>query len=362
MKKKLLSLLLIPSAFSSLIGCSSKKDVLTFGTYINQTIFTLDYLSNSELLNKTESNEVFLLAVYQGSYSEGCACWSTFENIIARYMNKYNERVYVYNAQEQDESVSHLKISKINESSPSLYVFNGKKQLARFNENSSKDQAIFTDTSCQAMEKRVHKIVNRPKVYFVNDDYLKENLNKSSNTVLSFIRRECGDCKYVLPNVIIPYIKQNNIKSNLWIFDLQDTYNISKSETATEEEKRQYQELKDRYGLSVSGNSTYGYQEGVVPTTQYYENGILKDTSVFFNDVVSQKEDESYYISDSYYSEERLQNLHYLKGVNFTTTLKGMTLENTSVLSTQSGQLYWSQEKASEYHMPILKAFLKYYC
>ena len=361
MKKNRLVLLLIPLAFSSLTSCSSSKGFLTFGTYVNQSIESLETLSNSQLISKADSNETFLLAVYQGGYSEDCKCWITFQNIITYYMNRYNERVYVYDGQKQDDSLAHLKIEKINDSSPSLYIFKGNDQIAKFSEMRSKDKGIFTDTTGEAMYKRVHKVVNRPKAYYVDDDYLKENLSKSPKTILSFVRRDCGDCNYVIPNVIIPYINNNKLKSNLWIFDLQDLFNLSKSETATKEEKEQYQTLKNSYGLSASGNAAYGYQEGVVPTTHYYENGVLKDASVFFNDAVTQREDESYYISDSYYSEERLSNLHYLKGVNFTTCLKNMELENTSVLYTQSGKPYWSQSKASEYHTPLFKAFLDYY-
>lgn len=361
MKKKLLVLSLIPIAFSSLIGCSSKKDVLTFGTYINQAITSLDVLSNEELLTKANNNETFLLAVYQGSYSEDCLCWSTFQNIIASYMNKYNERVYVYNAQGKDDTISHLKIDKYEESAPSLYVFSGNKQLAKFSEKNSKDKSIFGDTTCQAMYQRVHKVINKPKIYYVDDAFLKENLGKTSKAIVSFVRKGCGDCSYVLPNVIIPYIKQKNTKNDLWLFDMQDVYDISKCETASEEEKGQYQALKDYYGLSVSGNATFGYQEGVVPTTHYYENGVLKDASVYFNDSVSIKEDGSYYVSDSYYSSERLINLTYLKDVKFTTILKDMTVQNNNVLFTKNGNPYWSQEDAAKYHTPILKAFLDYY-
>ena len=361
MKKKCLVLLLVPFAFSSLTSCSSSKESLTFGTYVNQTLQSLEVLSDSQLINKADSNETFLLAVYQGGYSETCDCWITFQNIITSYMNKYNERVYVYDAQGQDGTTAHLKIEKINESSPSLYIFSGNTQLAKFTENRNKDKGIFTDTTCESMHKRIHKVVNKPKAYYVDDNYLKENLANSSKTIISFVRRKCGDCNYVIPNVIIPYINSKNIKANMWLFDMQDLYDLSNAETASEEEKKIYQGVKDRYGLSTTGNETYGYQKGVVPTTQYYENGILKDASVFFNETVEQREDESYFISDSYYSEERLQNLHYLKDVNFTTCLKGMELQNTSVLHNQSGKPYWSQSNAAKYHTPLLKAFLDYY-
>ena len=141
---------------------------------------------------------------------------------------------------------------------------------------------------------------------------------------------------------------------------MQDAYNISKSETATDEEKEQYQKLKDDYGLSVTGNSVFGYQEGVVPTTQYYKRGVLTDASVYFNDAIEEN-NGVFTVKDSYYTDERVSNLHYLEDVKFTTCLKGLTIQNNDILYTKTGQPYWSQEDAAKYHTPLLKAFLDYY-
>lgn len=358
MKKSRLLFLLAPLVLFPLNSCSSKSVSLTFGTYVEQNINSLQTLSNSELLSKTDRNEVFLLAVYQGSYSETCDCWITFKNIIASYMNTYHEYVYLYNAQKQDESISHLKIEKIADSSPFLYVFEGEKQLAKFYEKIGKDEKIFTDTSCSAMEKRVHKVISKPKAYFVDDSYLKENLAKKDESIVLFMRSKCDDCSYVLPRLIIPYINRVSISKNLWLFDMQNDYEISQNEAASKTEKEHYQNIKDYYGLSLAGNSVYGYNKGVVPTIQYYEDGVLKDASVFFNDSIDQKEDGSYYVSDSFYTEERLVSLKYLKDAKFTTCLKGLTIEP---LFNEKGIPYWPQEKASEYHTPILNAFLTYY-
>ena len=73
------------------------------------------------------------------------------------------------------------------------------------------------------------------------------------------MRNKCGDCKYVLPNVIIPYIKKHSLATDLYLFDLQKSYDIAVNESATQEEKEAYQNLKDKFGLSEQGNATFGF-------------------------------------------------------------------------------------------------------
>ena len=141
---------------------------------------------------------------------------------------------------------------------------------------------------------------------------------------------------------------------------MQDYYELSKKEDATEEEKAQYQNLKNYYGLSEKGSPAYGYKNGVMPTIQSIKKGLIVDATVYFNDEINKKEDGTYYLSDSFYSEERLENLNYLKGCQFETVLKGMSI-NEGVLENPNGGYYWSQEVASRYHTPILKVFLDYY-
>ena len=361
MKRSCLCLLTLTFTFLTLTGCSKSKDRLTYGTFINQSLDSLKELDTGALYEKANNeNEVFLLATYQKEYSIDCLCWSTFENVVVQYMNKQNERVYLYNTENQDESISNLKITKHEDSTPGLYIFKGTKQLARFSYKSNKDKEIFSDTTASTMANKVHNYVNDPLIYDVDDAFLKENLEKTNGAVVVFAREKCGDCQYVLPNVIIPYINKKSISRKIWLFDLQKQYDLSRSETASEEEKAQYQTIKDHYGLSEKGNQTFGYSQGVVPTIQFYERGVLKDASVYFNDVISQ-DDEGFYISDSYYTSERVANLSFLKYSSITTTvLKGKKLTD-GVLQTKTGAYYWSQEEAAKYHTPILEAFLDYY-
>lgn len=355
----ILPIVLVP--FLTSCNKEGPKASLTYGTYIESSIKSLKELSNEELISKTrDEKEVFLLAVYQGDYSTSCMCWSTFQNVIVNYINTYHENVYVYNAYNQNEELANLNIEKINDSAPYLYIFNGETTLAKYTYKNNSQKAIFENVNAKAMYNAVRKVVNKPVMHFIDEAYLEQQIMDSKDLTVLFMRNGCGDCKYVIPNVIIPYINDKALKESLYLFDMQYAYDIANKEGATEEEKNQYQSLKNYFALSEKGSSTFGYGNGVFPTIQRIEKGLIVDASVYFNDEVNQKEDGSFYISNSYYTEERVNNLNYLKNCQFKTVLKDMSVTE-GVLENPKGGYYWSQEAASIYHTPILKAFLDYY-
>lgn len=369
MKKKTILLTLVPLLFAFLVGCSnnsndsdSQKEItarLTYGTKIQQERETLNELTTEELLLKArDENETFLLATYQGTYSEDCLCWTTFKDVIVNYTNKYKEIIYVYNAQSQDESLSNLNLEKAEDSAPRLYIFEGETKIVSFYYKNNKDKELFEDRKAEALKERIHQYVKRPLLYYDHWEFVQHNeIKYHSSLPILFIRSGCPDCQYVIPNVILPYIKSHNFEIGIRVIDLQAEYEISKKVDATEEEKEHYQLVKDLCNLSETGGYGYGYGEGVVPTIQYYKQGSLEDASVFFNDEVAQKEDGTYYLKNSFYSEERLTSLKYASNVK-NNVLKGMSINADDVV----GGSYWAQEKAALYHKPLLEAFLDYYC
>ena len=361
MMKKSLILLVAILAAPFLSSCqkenADEKVLLTYGTYIDTSISELPELDNDALLKKMQSDEVFLLAAHQGKYSESCLCWSTFLNVIVSYSNAYNEKVYLYNAQEQTESMKDLGIKKLDQSTPMLYIFKGQEQIVSFSYSNKKDKKIFSDVSGETMDDKVHQYAKVPKMYFVDEEYIDDEMMKRHSSVLLFMRNGCDDCKYVIPNVLIPYITETQIYQEVLLFDMQPYYDIQKQ---AEDGSKPYDNLKNKYQLTENNGNLLGYQQGVVPTIQYYKDGVLKDSAVFFNDVVAKKEDGSYYISDSFYSEERLTSVHYLKDV-MGNVLKGRSLKAEDVAITPSGYIYWLQEKAAVYHTPLFEAFLNYY-
>ena len=358
MKNKFLLVPIVSLTFVVLTGCTHKKVNLTFGTYIEQSLESLKPIDTFDMFNKAYSEETYILATYQGKYSEDCLCWSTFQNVLVNYMNKYHEKVYLYDTDNYSDLQINLKIEEYNDSTPALYVFHGKEQLGKFTYKNSRDKAIFSDLKAEAMYERIHKLIREPIMFEVNDDYLTKSINISNNTIALFIRSGCPDCSYSLNNVIVPYINKEAIRKEILVFDLESYYRQSMISSTID---NQYQNIKDRYNLSESNNKIYGYGNGYVPTIQYYQRGVLKDASVFFNDEISQKEDGSYFISKSFYSEERLTSLSYCKNVD-TNVLEGLILSEQDIAKTSSGYTYWLQEKAAVYHTPLLEAFLDYYC
>ena len=281
MKKKILALLpllLMPFMLSS---CEGDKVTLTYGTLIKSDIYSLKEITTTELVSKAkDEKETFLLAVYQGKYSEECLCWNTYLNVLVSYINLTNEVIYTYNAQSQDESIKDLKIDKYDDSTPCLYVFDGSKKVTSFSYRNSGDKALFEDTTADAMKTRVHKYVDKPTLYYVDEKYMDEHYNQDERLAVLFYRRGCGDCHYVIPNVILPYTKKKALHTSLYLFDIQDQYDAAKSEFATSAEKAHYQELKDKYGLSELGSKTFGYQNGVVPTIQFVKKGAIEGAAV----------------------------------------------------------------------------------
>ncbi len=364
--------LLLPMLIAALVlpSCSQERvdnrPIMTYGTYIKHTVNSIRVLSNEELYDRLyNKNEVLLLAVYQGEYSEGCGCWNTFKNVICYEANYSHYQIYLFNAQDQDESLKDLKIKKINSSTPMLYVFHGKKQLACFSEANNRDKEIFRDTKNHELGGRVGQYV-QPYcfLYYVDEDSLDKIISENYMKKVFFVRSKCSDCTYTINNVVRPFMEEQYNKEYLfepcYVFDMQPYYEIEKYYVDAEPV---YSNLKAKYHLTAASDEKNGYLGGVVPTAQQYQGNELLYSSVFFNDVISKNENNEYYISDSFYSEERLPYLSYLEDDLYDypveyKVLKRMKVPTNDVLFTSNGTPYLSQEKAAEYHTPLLRAFL----
>ena len=358
-KLLLLPLLILPMMTACDTGKTQEKVNLTYGTVMKEgNQEAIKELSNSELLAKTrDENEVFLLAVYQDQYSEKCNCWLTYKRIIQDYCFKYNRLVYLYNAHNQTDELAHLKIEKLNESTPYLYIFNGEKLIKKFSHANNKYRRIFEDTSTEEMNKTVNEYVNRPYLYFTDEKNVPID-DGNKDQVVMFMRHGCSDCKYALGEVLIPYIKEHTIVKDVYLFDMQKYYDLAKYPDASEEDKAYYQNLKDRYGLSEAEGNTFGYQVGVVPTIQYRKGGKVKAAAIYFNDVIEKKEDGTYFVANSFYSEERKESLK--DQYTFPNVIKGMTITE-GVIEGNNNTYYWSQEAANKYHKANFEAFLECY-
>ncbi len=76
---------------------------------------------------------------------------------------------------------------------------------------------------------------------------------------------------------------------------------------------------------------------------------------VFFNDEVT-KIDGKNIVTRSYFTEERIKHLSYVDNVK-TKVIQGLEIPDDDLDDTGA----WMKNKASEYHAPLLKAFLDKY-
>ena len=101
MKNKLFLLtLLVPMMLTSVSGCSTNSGMkLTYGTYIrsndpkdtNATELTFGSLSKKMDPTSDFSKENFILAIYP---TNGCYCWTKFQNVLKSYIDETNYLIY----------------------------------------------------------------------------------------------------------------------------------------------------------------------------------------------------------------------------------------------------------------------------
>lgn len=350
MKKKYLFSLLLPLTFGALTGCGGTKD-----TTINIDIGTKSEVSSEissydDLISKLTSDysEDFLLATYSKVYSTGCSCWSGFRlEVMDRFVKETNTPIYYFDVDKLEEKKEH-GISKLYESSPEFYVIKASKVVRKYTYEQKNNNIMKSYTK---FKNEMAEVIVRPdtyNLYYVDEAYLDKNLKSAKNAVLYTVRNACGDCKYATPNVVIPFSKMKAFDVELWVFDIQDY----------KKDDAKYEAVKTKFNLSETSNEIFGYGTGVVPTIQYYQYGLLKDASVFFNDTLV-ADGSNFKVSKTYYTEERVANLPFLKNTGLVQT---KVLEGLSVPASDVTNGYWNKDAAAKYHSPILRAFINNYC
>ena len=356
MKRKNTLFLGILVSISSLTGCGQKETKLpiNIGTKLDQ-IKELKREVDLTALLSSKIGEGVLLATYSKAMSSGCSCWTGFKEEVAnKYIKNHNVPIYFFDTDKlSDTTIKKYNIAKLTASDPIFYLFKDGKRVKSYRYGSA--NSIF---SYSKFEKEMSKMLDVPesfKLYYVDEDDLfdasKNHIN-DAKTVLFTERNACSDCSYILPNYIVPYVKSHDLKQDILIMDIQEyNWNGNNSED--------YKGIINKLQLSEASNATFGYGRGYVPTIQYYENGEVKDASVTFNDSLESNGD-NYKVSQSYYTEERLQNLNFLK--NSQVENKVLFGLDVPAADTDPNYHFWTHEAASKYHTPILEAFLNTYC
>lgn len=332
---------------SSLMGCrSDNRFAITYGTYVSTSAINLSY---EQFIAKLNHNENMIVATYDGELSPGCSCWTGFKAIIDSYVNKTHTIVYQIDRKEFEEK-ERFGITLLASSDPTLLITKEGEINAEYFK-SKNNEALFT--KYDSFVSALNKVVKKPRLMLVNQDYLDNALyvssgaNYNQNQIVYYFRETCGDCSYCTPHVLTPYFSKYNDKQEILCIDIDP---MRADMTA-------YAAFKTAYKLTAEGDATYGYDGGVVPTLQVWKSGQLVDACVYFNDSVTKDEEGKWHVSNSYYTEERVKNLKYTN-----TVLMGMELKDEEITTIEEyNYSYWNQDAAAEHHNKILTSFLDYY-
>ena len=343
--------ILLPLSIALLSGCDNNKKVdLKYGQMYSTDVSFIDYLTLKE---KIDDKETFLLTVSAPT----CSCWSTFRSVLNAYIDEHHVLVYaIQYDQFHDESGKSLDTFGLNIQSgytSFAIVENGE---LRANLKSGKEQLFKSITS---FEKYMSDMVSLPKAFYVSLEQVDELYKKDETSLIYFARSTCGDCGYFDKHFLNNY----EISNTMFILDC-ETIGIREYDEEghlTPESAIKWAAFKQAYGLGSEHNPDYGYDTGYVPTLLLVHGGesvSYLSGCVYFNDTVS-KDDNGYYVSNSYYTEERLSKLEYLNDFSGTKILKGERISEEAI--TAFGEYYmWDQDDAAKLHNPLAKALLDY--
>lgn len=354
---KIRSLLLLPLMFGTmtLSACGETPKVeLKYGQMADVNPRYIDYQTLKE---KFENNETFLLT----TYAQTCTCWSTFKSVLNGYINESHALVYAinYNAF-HDTTGASLDTFGLNiQSGYTSFAIVNKGELVQ-NLKSGKDK-IFTDVS--VFTQFMSEMVILPKMFYVSLEQVDQLYATDATSAIYFARSDCGDCQYFDKNFLDLY----SPNGKLYILDCEEIgiRVYEEDGSLTPESQIAWNNFKANYGLGSSNNPDFGYDTGYVPTLLLVKGNSAEggkptflSGACYFNDSLDQ-DDKGYYVSNSYYTDERKEKLEYLADFKGTSVLKGLRLDASDV-GTYGSYIYWNQESAQKYHDPLVKAFLDY--
>ena len=345
MKKSLLFLSLLTTI--SLASCGgdnvdTSKIALDYGYDYKNDIVSTDELEigYSSLVNLIDNQESFVLLIY---HNPTCGCWTDFSPIAVDFMNNYNLRFYVFDNALLDGNENY-GIYRGTDAMPGICFFRRGTLIRQsiYGKLDINHRKFFKDYD--ALESYMFDNIYLPKMYYIDADLLDEKIANNEKINLYIARSGCGDCKKVNKSYLYSWSeskKETTLSNNLYIFDIEKY-------RGTDE----YQTIKDKYGLSVAGNPTFGFDTGYIPTFQRIENGQIKDMITVLND----QGDKETGLVTSYFNESRIASSPILSTAGFA-SLDGTTVDASLIKPWGS----IDQEKQYEWHLPAIKLYFDTY-
>ena len=274
-------------------GCSCNKDEddnkanLGFGDMNATTYRELNSLAAFE--SKVKNGDSFVLFIYMN----GCGHCKNFKPILDHVIDERNLIVYGI-------EISHVYGYKGLESikgTPYMVVYKDGEVLAI-----AEDNKYYKNY--EGLESFFDEYTYKPIAYYITLDQLREKKANNENFIVYFSRSGCYDCNYLNEHYMKDLFNTYHAEKTFYVLEC-DAEGIRYYDGQYDAGK--WQAIKDEFGLSEAGSATFGYGSGVVPSFQYYNNGVLTDMAVYANDgyteVTNSDGSTSITITSSYYSD-----------------------------------------------------------
>lgn len=312
-KKIFFSFILIVFTFFS-PSCSNKANdkFLLEGNYdINEAI----NISANDLINKIEAKDSFVL--YVSLYScTSCAYFNN--NVLNKFINETKSVIYNIDLSEI-EATKNDKLPYVKET-PTLLIYNNgqKTNSISYLDN----EKIFKDI--EAFKNYLLDYVIFPRIIEISEKSLDNKINNKENFYLYIGWSKCGDCKMLNKRILNDYYKNND---KIIYYLESDSYRKNKpskrpilNENPTSDELKEYNNYLKWLDFANKYNFS-SYEDGKVPTLQYYKNGKVLEMIVYLNDTIKDN-----VITNSFYKEfvgvnvtndEMLYKMHDDKTLDF---------------------------------------------
>lgn len=282
MKRKIsLAFMLLFTLFSA--SCNNNSSSSSNGlNYQNDPRINVERMENASLIESTYEQieakiikkESFILYVHQ----HGCMACKAFTPIIEQYVNKYKVPVYSLETSLIPKEGSKIYFSY----TPTLQIFKDG-ELKDSRDPINTNTKMFTVLAELETYMKEQVIINN--LLYISDLTLDAKISNKESFVIYYGWKTCGDCQMLNKMFLNEYL-YNTKDENKPLFALEvDPWRSQKNDNP-----EVWQEFTSKYHLSKEGDATFGYRSGVVPTIHYYENGVLVESVVYFNDVLKEVE------------------------------------------------------------------------
>lgn len=278
MKKRLFLLpLVIP--LIGLSGCGKDKKIELKRDDSSNDPVTLKAI---DFINKIDNKDSFVMFVE----SKSCSSCLSFKNVVKEFISETNAIIYSIQTSEADTLFKYFTY-KI---TPTLYVFSEGKQFAKTDYDSGHLNTIYTLT------KYLNKYTYLSPVIRTSEENIQKMIDEKKTFIVRYTWDKCGDCN-ASNKYFASFFKSNASRMTIYEFELSYYY-----ENRENNEDIIWTDLTKKIGISEEGSEEFGWKNGVVPTYQYREQGVIKDQVVVYNEVYN-SENGSLTVVDSYFKD-----------------------------------------------------------